>query len=184
MDATASFSQCKLSPQAQDIMIISLMTPDGVKYYHLNSCGQGYCNSGPTFCKYSDQILAGKRNWWCTRPRAGQTRGFGQPEASAGGSQARKVDLQPQEDSVRGLGWVLRLQAHQLRDAAITTKDALHKKASDSTKFWSFEKFFGTIFKVLAGPVPCGPTSPTVTQKRGGVELGPSSAMLCRVLTY
>ena len=59
MDATASFSQCKLSPQAQDIMIISLMTPDGVKYYHLNSCGQGYCNSGPTFCKYSDQILAG-----------------------------------------------------------------------------------------------------------------------------
>ena len=59
MDATASFSQCKLSKAAQDIMVISLMTPDGVKYYHLNSCGQGFCNSGPTFCKFSDQILDG-----------------------------------------------------------------------------------------------------------------------------
>ena len=59
MDATASFSQCKLSAAAQDIMVISLMTPDGVKYYHLNSCGQGFCNSGPTFCKFSDQILDG-----------------------------------------------------------------------------------------------------------------------------
>ena len=59
MDATASFSQCKLSKEAQDIMVISLMTPDGVKYYHMNSCGQGFCNSGPTFCKFSDQILDG-----------------------------------------------------------------------------------------------------------------------------
>ena len=60
MDCTASFSQVKLSKQAQDIMCVSFPTPEGVKYYHYNVLTQGYCNSGPIFCRQSDKVLEGQ----------------------------------------------------------------------------------------------------------------------------
>ena len=60
MDCTASFSQIKLSKDAQDIMVVSFPTPEGVKYYHYTVLTQGYCNSGPIFCRHSDKVLEGQ----------------------------------------------------------------------------------------------------------------------------
>ena len=56
-DATSSYNQIRNSEDTMKMMCVALPTPEGTKYFHFTTAGQGCSNSGPAWCRASDKAL-------------------------------------------------------------------------------------------------------------------------------
>ena len=56
-DATSSYNQIRNSEETMKMMCVALPTTEGTKYFHFTTAGQGCSNSGPAWCRASDEVL-------------------------------------------------------------------------------------------------------------------------------